>query len=167
MRIISVTTDGTGGGVATFDIANIGGTSSGTYYFTAQLPTSGGYTYSSLAQSSLAPSAHVVSTLRFSQAVSGVFSVSITTADANSGNNYASQTMSGSYNYNQPYPYQSQYSSVSYPYSPYTQGYGGTMQYQNYPYNYQTYPYSSYTNYNQYPNYTQQSPYSTFYPYAY
>ena len=142
MRIISVTTDGTGGGVATFDIANVGGTSSGTYYFTAQLPTMSGYTYSSPAQSSLAPSAHVVSTLRFSQAVSGVFSVSITTADANSGNNYASQTMSGSYNYNQPYPYQSQYSSVSYPYSPYTQGYSGTQ-------------------------YSQQYPYSTYYPYAY
>ncbi|OGG57555.1 hypothetical protein A2853_01655 [Candidatus Kaiserbacteria bacterium RIFCSPHIGHO2_01_FULL_55_17] len=138
VRVVAVTVDAYGNGIATFDIKNIGGTSSGIYYFSALLPTLSGYTYVSPAQSSLAPEAHVVSTLRFSQAHSGTFSVSITTPDANGSNNYASQLV------NAP--------------SSFAPGYGGTQQYQTYPY---TYP----SNY--YQPYMQYSPYSAYYPYAY
>jgi len=171
VRIISVSIDASGNGVATFDIANIGGTSSGTYYFGATLPTSAfaqgyggtmqtGYIYTSPAQSPLAPQAHVVSTLRFSQARGGTFSVSITAPDANGSNNYASQTVNspyapssaGGYGWAQP-------------------GFGGTMQYQMYPYTYQQpYMYQYQSGFapsygGQY--YSQQYPYSTYYPYAY
>ena len=179
VRIISVNVDASGQGVATFDIANVGGTSSGTYYFSAQLPVSSGGAYSSSAQTSLAPGAHIVNTLRFSQAVSGTFSVSITTPDANQSNNYASQTMSASYygSYNYPYNY------TAYPYYNYTQT--GNYPYQLYQQPYTTYQYVpgyGYTNvyqspYQQYPSpyapgysgtpYSQQYPYSTYYPYAY
>lgn len=139
VRIISVTTDGYGNGVATFDIANVGGSSSGTYYFTANLPTQTGYTYVSPAQGPLAPGSHVVSTLNFTQAAVGAFSVSITTPDSYSGNNYASQSVSPTYynQFNYQYPYQAQYGSAYYP------------QYQNHQ------------------PYVQYSPYSPFYPYAY
>jgi len=140
VRIMSVNVDATGQGVATFDIANVGGRSSGTYYFTAQLPTFAGYTYSSPAQISLAPGAHITSTLRFSGGTAGIVSVSITTPDANAGNNYASQSVSTSY------------------YSPYTPNYNTyTPQYQTYPYTNQ-YPYNTYN---------QNYPYSTQYPYVY
>ena len=161
VRITSVTTDGYGNGTAVFDIVNVGGTSSGTYYFTANLPTQSGYTYTSPAQSSLAPGSHIISTLRFSQAASGVFSVSITTPDSNQSNNYASQSLNApyynSYNYNYnnyPYQYQAQYSSASYP---------SQYQYQTYPNSYQ---YSYPQNY-QYPYTYQQYPYTQQYPYAY
>lgn len=165
VRIISVSIDGMGNGVATFDITNVGGSSSGTYYFSANLPTQNGYAYNSPAQSSLAPQAHIVSTLRFTQGVNGIFSISITTADTNSVNNYASQSVNapyvGSYNsYNYVYPYsyapQMQYSSAYYPYS---QGFGGA-QYQAYG----AYPQHQY--WQQIPYY-QQQPYSTYYPYQY
>ncbi|OGG79592.1 hypothetical protein A3A39_02065 [Candidatus Kaiserbacteria bacterium RIFCSPLOWO2_01_FULL_54_13] len=172
--IISASTDASGQGVVTFDIANVGGTRSGTYYFTAQLPTVSGYTYSSPAQTSLTPGSHVVNTLRFSQGRSGVVSISIATPDANGSNNYASQSVNapypyGTYNYLPTgqagnYSYQAQYSSVSYPYTypqyPY-QTYPYNYQYQTYPSNYNQYPYTS-----QYP-YSQQYPYSAYYPYAY
>ena len=159
--IISVTPDASGIATVTFSIANNGGTSSGTYYFTANLPTQSGYTYTSPAQSSLAPGSHIISTLRFSQAASGVFSVSITTPDSNQSNNYASQSLNApyynSYNYNYnnyPYQYQAQYSSASYP---------SQYQYQTYPNSYQ---YSYPQNY-QYPYTYQQYPYTQQYPYAY
>ena len=123
VRIISVTTDEYGNGTAIFDIANVGCKSSGTYYFTANLPTASGYTYSSPAQVSLSPGSHIVSTLRFSDTVSGVFTVSITTPDINQSNNYASGPLNtpyyNSYNYDNNYPYQ---------YSPYSQSFGGTGQ---------------------------------------
>lgn len=161
VRITSVTTDEYGNGIATFDIANVGGKSSGTYYFTANLPTASGYTYSSPAQISLSPGSHIVSTLRFSNTTSGVFTVSITTPDINQSNNYASEPLNtpyyNSYNYNNNYPYQyspysqnfggtqqAQYSVASYPYT-YTSGYNTMQPYQTYPYNYQ---------------YTQQYPYA-------
>ena len=169
VSITSVMTDGYGNGTAVFDITNVGGTSSGTYYFTANLPTQSGYTYTSPAQSSLAPGSHIISTLRFSQAVSGVFTVSITTPDANQSNNYASRSLNApyyydsfNYNYNlpaqagYPYQYQAQYSSASYPSQYQYQTYPNSYQY-TYPQNYQ-YPYT----YQQYP-YTQQYPYSTYY----
>ena len=98
VQIISVVSDGIGGAIATFDISNIGQGSTGTYYFTAQLPTVDGYLYSSPAQSSLAPGDHIVNTLRFSQAVSGLFSVvadpTNTGRESNTSNNYASYQVS-------------------------------------------------------------------------
>ena len=117
VSIISVSADQYGNGTAVFDIVNIGGSESGTYYFTAQLPTRSGYTYSSPAQVSLAPQSHIVSTLRFTQAMSGVFSVSVGAPDANQANNYASATISApqyydttNYNYTyNPQPYYQPY----------------------------------------------------------
>src|SRR3990167_5079959 len=166
VRITSVSTDAAGPPAVSFDIANVGGTSSGTYSFTANLPTQSGYTYASPTQASLAPSAHILNTLRFTQAQSGVVSISLNASDANKSNNYASQSVSAPYQYNnynyqntyynaqtggpyytqpyQMYPY-SQYpysQTAGYPYSPYAQGYGGTQYY-------------------------QQQPYSTYYPYTY
>ncbi|MBI4079774.1 hypothetical protein HY414_00910 [Candidatus Kaiserbacteria bacterium] len=184
VRIISVSVDAGGNGVATFDIANIGGSMSGTYYFSATLPTQSGYVYTSPAQAPLAPQAHIVSTLRFSQGVSSIFSVSITTPDSNSGNNYASQTVSTSYMNYSPYaPGYSgtQYDSYDYSYNtPYNSQYMYPYQYQTYPQpNVYMYPEPYGTSYqNQYPSYSQQNPspyaqgyggtqYSTYYPYTY
>lgn len=108
VRIISVESDGAGGAVATFDIGNEGQSSTGTYSFTAQLPTTDGYLYNSPAQSSLAPGDHIVNTLRFSPAISGVFSVVVDPSknEPDTGNNYASRQMTMPYiNYNY-YPQQ-------------------------------------------------------------
>ncbi|MBI2610857.1 hypothetical protein HYW60_02900 [Candidatus Kaiserbacteria bacterium] len=160
VRIISVSVDMSGNGIAIFDITNVGGTDSGTYYFSASLPTQTGYTYASPAQNPLAREAHIVSTLRFSQARGGVFSVSITTPDANASNNYASQTVTAPYgNYYDSYNYLPTGQAGNYPYN------YGTM-YPQYGYQYQTYPYTYQQPY-QYPSYTQQYQYSTYYPYAY
>ena len=50
-----------------FDIANVGGSATGSWYFTASLPTGGQqYPYTSPMQISLAPGEHIVSVLRFS-----------------------------------------------------------------------------------------------------
>ena len=115
VSIVSATADQYGNGTVVFDIVNIGGSESGTYYFTAQIPTRSGYSYASPAQISLAPQSHVVSTLRFTQAVSGLFSVSVGAGDANQANNYAAATISAPYastNYNytyNPQPYYQPY----------------------------------------------------------
>ena len=101
VQITSVIPDGAGGAIATFDIGNVGLSSTGSYTFTAQLPTENGYLYNSPLQSSLAPGDHIVNTLRFSQAVSGIFSVVVDPAstqnESNTGNNYASQQVSMPY----------------------------------------------------------------------
>jgi hypothetical protein len=81
-----------------FDIRNIGGSSSGSYSFQAQIPTSQPYTYSSEVQPPLAPDAHVVNTLRFTPAVNGTFSVQVSGSDARTSNNYASVWITGAYN---------------------------------------------------------------------
>ncbi|MDP2649119.1 MAG: CARDB domain-containing protein, partial [bacterium] len=116
VRIVSVSADEYGQGVATFDISNVGGSSSGGYYFEAQLPTTvygQGYKYTSPLQKSLAPGDHVVSTLRFTQATNGAFSVTVdpsgSVREATETNNYAYQTLSAPYNQpvyynNQPQP---------------------------------------------------------------
>lgn len=117
VQIISVVPDGAGGAIATFDIGNVGQSSTGVYDFTAQLPTADGYLYRSPLQSSLAPGEHIVNTLRFSQAESGVFSVVVDLAstkyESSTDNNYASRTISMPYTpptYPQPYyPYQQSY----------------------------------------------------------
>jgi len=120
VRIVSSNVDTTGAGVVTFDIANIGGSASGNYYFTAQLPTAQPYPYQSPLQASLAPGDHITSTLRFTdvQAGGGMFSVSISTNDANPSNNYASIQLNApynNYNYNTyaPAPY-TQYPTYTY-----------------------------------------------------
>ena len=115
VQILSVVPDGAGGGIATFDIGNDGLSSTGVYSFTAQLPMTDGRLYQSPTQSSLAPGDHVVNTLRFSQATSGIFSVVVdsgTKNEARTDNNYASQTVSMPYippSYPQQYPQYPQY----------------------------------------------------------
>ncbi len=81
-----------------FDIANIGGSATGSYSFQAHLPTQSSYTYNSPVQASLAPGAHVVSTLRFTQlAPGGIFTVVVDpnnqVNDANRANNEAAVTI--------------------------------------------------------------------------
>ena len=50
-----------------FDIANVGGIATGSWYFSASLPTAGSvYPYHSPTQISLPPGEHIVSVLRFS-----------------------------------------------------------------------------------------------------
>ena len=114
VHIISVRVDPSGMGIAEFDIANDGASSSGMYYFEAYLPTQSGYPYSSPAQSSLAPGDHIVNTLRFSQATGGTVSITIDPSnsvhESNENNNYASQSLSMPYN---AYPYQ----PAQYPYA--------------------------------------------------
>ncbi|MDO8575785.1 MAG: hypothetical protein Q7R90_00550 [bacterium] len=110
VQILSVVPDGAGGGIATFDISNEGLSSTGVYSFTAQLPMTDGRLYQSQTQSSLAPGDHVVNTLRFSQATSGIFSVVVdpgTKNEARTDNNYASRQVSMPYippTYPQQYP---------------------------------------------------------------
>lgn len=98
VTILSLTTDAYGFTVASFDIANTGGSPSGTYYFTATLPTSQPYTFLSQPQSPLGPGDHIVSTLRFTQTIAGLFSVTVS-GDGNADNNSASQMVytSGTY----------------------------------------------------------------------
>ena len=98
VQILSTNTDASGMTAATFDIANAGDASTGTWYFTAQLPTAPAYTYVSDAQASLAPGAHIENTLRFTQATPGsVFTVSVDPSnfinESNESNNIASQNI--------------------------------------------------------------------------
>lgn len=113
VRVISGNINGNGYGTVTFDIANIGGSPSGTYYFSAQLPTAQPYPYQSPIQASLAPGSHITSTLNFTDAASGggLFTVTIEGGAANSSSDYASMQMTGSYNNN----YGSQQPYVQYP----------------------------------------------------
>ena len=138
VRIVSVYTDASGLSTATFEIVNIGGSATGSYYFTAQLPTissySGnyyggtmqGYTYTSPIQKSLGAGDRIVNTLRFTQIrpEGGTFSVQVdpygSVRESNKTNNFVSQFVSAPYYYqygNQynVYPYNQQY--------PYTQYY--------------------------------------------
>lgn len=109
--ITSVSIDQWGNGTVTFNISNIGTGSSGSYYFTAQIPTAQPYTYSSPVQSSLAPGAYIVNTLRFTQAIPGQVYVSVdpsnSVIESNESNNTDIQYINGSYpyNYNAPYQY--------------------------------------------------------------
>ncbi|MDO8553150.1 MAG: hypothetical protein Q7S01_06555 [bacterium] len=78
-----------------FLITNASGSSTGPWYFTAQLPTSPMYPYTSPAQTSLAPGASIENMLRFKNAVpGGLFSVSLDPVnevkESNEGNNSAS-----------------------------------------------------------------------------
>lgn len=101
ITLVALSADQYGNGVASFDIANIGGSSSGTYYFEAQLPTTQPYTYYSPAQASLAPGSHVVNTLTFSQAMPGLFTATVDPQnlirESNEGNNQIGQYLTTSY----------------------------------------------------------------------
>ncbi|HWP61558.1 MAG TPA: CARDB domain-containing protein [Candidatus Paceibacterota bacterium] len=82
-----------------FDIANIGGSTSGNYSFQAHLPTVSGYTYTSPLQVSLRPGAHVVSTLRFTGLSAGGGMITViadpngAVNDSNRSNNEAAQNV--------------------------------------------------------------------------
>ncbi len=120
VQILSVVPDGSGGAIATFDIGNEGLSSTSVYSFTAQLPTATGYLYQSPSQSSLAPGDHIVNTLRFSQAVSGIFSVVVDPTNSknelSAANNYASQQISMPYVQQTYQTYPQQYSPYPYVY---------------------------------------------------
>ncbi|KKW19169.1 MAG: hypothetical protein UY63_C0019G0006 [Parcubacteria group bacterium GW2011_GWA2_51_10] len=82
----------------TFDIANIGSTSSGVWYFTAQLPSLPPYTFNSVAQVSLAPGDHIENMLRFKPAAQGgTIAISVDPGNAvlesNESNNFVSQNI--------------------------------------------------------------------------
>lgn len=79
-----------------FNIANIGGTSTGTWYFQATLPTASGYLYTSPAQAPLSPGAHIINTLRFTQvrAGGGSFSVLVNPNDYVRESNYSNDSAS-------------------------------------------------------------------------
>lgn len=113
VAIISATADQWGNATVVFDIGNVGGSTNGSYTFSAQLPTRSPLPYSSPLQSPLNPGDHVVNTLRFSQATAGVFNVSLNASDANQSNNFASQSLVASY-------YNNSYNPNAYP-QPYNQ----------------------------------------------
>lgn len=130
VRIVSVNTGNPAS--VSFDIANVGGSSSGTYTFTAYLPTAQGYVYTSPLQYSLNPGDHIVNTLQFSQGTSGTITVVLHASDASFANNTASQSFVGSYEYPQ----------LQYQYQPYD--------YYDYQY---TYPYDYNYDYYSQPQY--------------
>jgi hypothetical protein len=81
-----------------FDISNDGGSSTGAWYFSAQLPTTvRGYPYRSPVQEPLGPGDQIVNTLRFSPIISGggIFNVIIDSEgmvdESNETNNTATQ----------------------------------------------------------------------------
>ena len=82
-----------------FDVANIGGTASGSWYFTATLPTGAQpYLYTSPAQISLKPGEHIVSVMRFApNQFGGIATITVDPLsrvyDANRSNNVVSQTI--------------------------------------------------------------------------
>jgi hypothetical protein len=122
VTITSVSVDQFGNGTAIFHISNVGKGASGSYMFTAQLPTRQPYTYVSQPQASLAPGAYIVNTLRFTQAIAGNVTVIVDPAnsvrESNEGNNTASQYISGQYQTNSGYPVQpSSYNIYNYPYT--------------------------------------------------
>jgi hypothetical protein len=143
VRILNVTS----GDLSTvqFDIANIGGSQSGSYTFTAFLPTTNGYVYASPVQVSLGAGSHVVNTLQFTDIASGDVTIVLQPAKSNdyAGNNTASQLMSAPYtahNY-----YDNSYDVV---YGGYDTGYTYPQyQYDQYNYDYQYNPYQYNTSY--------------------
>ncbi len=81
-----------------FLISNDGGAATGPWYFTAQLPTTPAYPYSSPVQISLPPKGSIENMLRFKNATpGGVFSVSVDSSnqvsESNEGNNTANQNI--------------------------------------------------------------------------
>lgn len=110
VRIVSIdTTPGSSQSTVRFEVKNVGGHATGQWSFTADLPTyPSAYRYYSPTQASLNPQDGVVFTLNFDQSVGGTLSISVDpyndVYEANEGNNYASQAISGgSYPQYQPY----------------------------------------------------------------
>ena len=107
-----------------FDISNDGGSSTGPWYFIAQLPTMENYTYTSPPQAPLGPGDHIVNTLRFTQVApgGGIFEVIVDpvgqVTESNKSNNIASQTISPPMYYNNQYQYQQPYQQPYYPQYP-------------------------------------------------
>ncbi|MBI5457069.1 hypothetical protein HY969_05010 [Candidatus Kaiserbacteria bacterium] len=103
-----------------FDIANVGTGASGTWYFSAQLPTSPTAPYVSSAQRSLGRGDHIENTLRFNQVAPGGGNFTVTVDPSNAvgelseSNNYASEWVQGGIG---GYPYGTQYPGS--PYYPY------------------------------------------------
>lgn len=98
-----------------FDIGNSGGRSTGSWYFTVNLPTNPSFTYQSPIQASLAPGAHIENILRFRPVNPGGGNVYVSVdpqnvvSESNENNNAAStwfsaQVWSG-YPYQAPYVY--------------------------------------------------------------
>ncbi len=109
VRIVSSGVNADGSGFVTFDIGNIGGSTSGAYSFFAQLPTATPAPYTSAIQTPLSPGSHVINTLSFTDVApgGGTFTVEIG-GDSNAGNNYASIFLSNpvqTYNAYTPTPY--------------------------------------------------------------
>lgn len=95
VSIISGNINQYGDGTVTFNIANVGGSTSASYYFSAELPTAQPYPYQSPLQAPLAPGAHVVSTLNFTDARSGGGLFSVTIEGGNVSSDYASMEIPG------------------------------------------------------------------------
>lgn len=120
VTLLSESIDPSGASIISFDIANDGGSASGTYSFSASLPTSQPYTFISDPQASLAAGAHIVNTLRFTQTVNGTFTVIVDPSngvrESNENNNVASEQIATPYNYNYtPTQNYSSYSPSGYP----------------------------------------------------
>jgi len=124
VRIVSKSVDQYGNGTVTFNVANIGGTTSGAYSFSAQMPTQNGAPYSSSLQAPLTPGSYIADTLHFAPATSGTFSVTVNAGDRNQANDYASEWISAPVNYS------------TNGYNQYTGPNGNYTQYQTYPYTY-------------------------------
>jgi len=91
VRVVSAQVDAYGNATVSFDIANEGSGASGVYYFTASLPTQGGYAYTSPAQSPLPAGSHILSTLNFTLALPGTFTVTLSGGgDSSAADNTAS-----------------------------------------------------------------------------
>ncbi len=128
VTITAESVDQYGNGIVTFNVSNIGGSRSGSYYFSAQLPTSSPAPYTSSLQAPLAAGGYIVDTLRFTQAVSGTFSVALQANDYNQNNDYASKWVNATPSY-----YGNGYNTN---YNQYTGPTGNYTQYQTYPYTY-------------------------------
>ncbi len=157
VRIVNVQT----GDLTTvqLDIANIGGSASGSYTFTAYLPTTNGYTYFSPSQASLAAGSHILNSLQFSDADGGTISIVIHPSKDSDprGNNTDSQDVASSYapayDYSYDYQYPASYQDYSYP------TYAPSYTYPTQQYGYQSYdPYGGY-----YPQLPDESGYG-YYP---
>lgn len=143
-----------------FDIANIGGSASGSYTFTAYLPTADGYTYFSPTQSSLGAGSHIVNTLQFSDSTGGTVSIVVHPSKGTdpSGNNNASRDIASGYtpNYDTYTTSYDQYADYQYPQYPdqYGYSYPQSAQYYGAGYSYPMYQPDVYT----------VDPYSGYYP---
>ena len=129
VHIVSEYVDQYGNGTVTFNVQNIGGTTSGTYYFSAVMPTSTMTPYTSVLQAPLTPGSYISDTLHFSPAVSGNFQVSLGAHDANQSNNYASTWINAPVGYNN-------YNSYNYNYNSYNNSNPYNVQYQTQTYSY-------------------------------